>query len=112
MQMRNIHIGSLIKEQFEKKMESDKHFNKTVFANMIHVHRSTIYPMFEHKSIDIDLLMRISEALGYDFIKEVYSEKQDENECKPIIEVEVSKRQLQQLESSDNFFVVLKINKE
>ena len=107
MQMKNIHIGSLIKEQFEKKMESDKHFNKTAFANMIHVHRSTIYPMFDHKSIDIDLLMRISEALDYDFIKKVYSE----NECKPIIEVEVTKRQLQQLESSDNFLVVLKINK-
>ena len=33
---------------------------------------STVYDIFERKSIDIDLLISISEALQYDFIHEVY----------------------------------------
>ena len=109
--MKDIHIGSLIKEQFKKKMGRDKHFNKTVFAKLIHVHRSTIYPIFEQKSVDIELLIRISKALEYDFIKEVYlKEKSDKNECKVIIEI--TKQQLQQLQFSDTLLVLLKINEE
>lgn len=110
---KNIHIGSLIKEQFEEKMKKDKHFNKTVFAEQIHVHRSTIYPIFEQKSIDIELLIRISEALDYDFIREVYLEtKRDENESKTIIEVVITKQQLQQLEFSNDLRFLLKVNEE
>jgi hypothetical protein len=71
MSTKNIHIGSLIKEQFEEKLKRDKHISKTEFAELIHVHRSTIYPMFKQKSIDIELLIRISKALDYDFLKEV-----------------------------------------
>jgi plasmid maintenance system antidote protein VapI len=111
--MKNIHIGSLIKEQFEKKLKRDKHFNKTVFAKLIHVHRSTIYPIFEQKSIDIDLLIRISKALEYNFIEEVYLKKNnDEKECKVIIGVEITKQQLLQLDFPDTLLVLLKANEE
>jgi len=110
---KNIHIGSLIKEQFEEKMKKDKHFNKTVFAEQIHVHRSTIYPIFQQKSIDIELLIRIGEALDYDFIKEAYLEKKhDENECKTIVEVAITKQQLQQLEFSNSLQFLLRVNEE
>lgn len=113
LNMKDIHIGSLIKDQFEKKMERDKHFNKTVFAKLIHVHRTTIYPIFEQKTIDIELLIRISKALEYDFIKEVYlKEKNDENECKVIVGVEITKQQLRQLEFPDALLVLLKTKKE
>jgi plasmid maintenance system antidote protein VapI len=111
--MKNIHIGSLIKEQFEKKIKRDKRFNKTVFAKLIHVHRSTIYPIFEQKSIDIDLLIRISKALDYNFIEEIYLKKSnDEKECKVIIGVEITKQQLLQLEFPDTLLVLLKANEE
>ena len=115
--MKNIHIGSLIKEQFKEKMKTNKHFNKTVFAEQIHVHRATVYLIFEQKSIDIDLLRRIGKVLDYDFIKEVYlekeqDEKQDENESETTIEVELTKLQLQQLELSDNLHILLKVNKK
>ena len=111
----NIHIGSLIKKKFEEKMEKDKHFNKVVFAEQIIVHRATIYSIFKQETIDIGLLMRISKALDYDFIKEAYKavyaeEKQEEN--KTIIEIEITKQQLQQLECSDNLLFSLKVNKE
>lgn len=47
--MKDIHIGSLIKEQFEKKRKRDKHFSITEFAKQIFVHRSTVYQIFEQK---------------------------------------------------------------
>lgn len=94
-------------------MKRDKHFNKTIFANLIHVHRTTIYPIFEQKSIDIELLIRISKALEYDFIKEIYlNEKNNENESKVIVGVEITKRQLRQHEFPDTLLTLLKINTE
>jgi hypothetical protein len=69
--------------------------------------------MFKQKSIDIELLIRISKALDYDFLKEVYLDKtQNENESKIIIGVEITKQQLQQLEFPDNLLVLLKKNQE
>lgn len=109
--MKNIHIGSLIKERFEEKSKRDKNFNKTVFAKQIHVHRSTIYVIFEQKSIDIELLMRISKALDFDFINEVYlSKSSDESDCKIILGIEITKQQLQQLELPAGYLRLLKIN--
>lgn len=42
------------------------------FARKIHHARSTVYDIFKRKSIDIDLLLKISEVLEYDFIENVY----------------------------------------
>jgi plasmid maintenance system antidote protein VapI len=84
-----------------------------VFAKSIHVHRSTIYLIFEQKSIDIDLLIRISKSLDYNFIEEIYLKKNnDEKESKVIIGVEITKQQLLQFEFPDTLLVLLKVNEE
>ena len=40
----------------------------TWFANAIHYDRSNVYKMLKHETIDLVLLMRISELLNYDFL--------------------------------------------
>jgi len=44
----------------------------TEFANKINRERTTVYDIFERKSIDIELLIQISQVLDYDFIREFY----------------------------------------
>ena len=44
---------------------------------MLEVHRPRIYSIFESKTIDTDLLCKISDALHYDFLSEVYLKKRD-----------------------------------
>ncbi|MDR0368687.1 MAG: helix-turn-helix transcriptional regulator [Bacteroidales bacterium] len=65
MRYRNIYIGRLIKQQFEQ-----KNISIAQFAKAIHCSRASIYNIFEAKSIDIDKLILISEALDYNFLEE------------------------------------------
>jgi len=67
MDLNNIHIGKIIKEKW-----IEKSMTVTEFAQSIGRERTTIYDIFERKSIDIELLIKISQALDYDFIHEVY----------------------------------------
>jgi len=68
--MKDTHLGKLIKEKFEEKQQVDKYFSKSTFARQIHVHRTTVYQLFEQRSLDIELLVRISKALDYNFVEE------------------------------------------
>ena len=54
-EQKEIHIGSLIKEKMEERGLS-----------------VSAYKIFKRSSIDVDLLLRISEVLAYDFLREVY----------------------------------------
>ena len=65
--MKDIHIGSIIKKVFDAKQ-----ITITEFANRINRERTTVYDIFQRKSIDTDLLLKISEVLDYDFLREVY----------------------------------------
>ena len=58
------------------------------FARRIGRERTTVYDIFERKSIDIDLLIAISKALDYDFINEVYFAKKSET-SKMLITIEI-----------------------
>lgn len=69
--MKNIHIGKLIKERLKEKAD----MTVSEFAKRINRTHSTVYDIFDRKSIDIDLLLKISEVLQYDFIKNVYLEQ-------------------------------------
>ncbi len=64
-----MHIGQLIKEQMEAQ-------DKTVswLARELAYCRTNIYKIFDKKSIDTDLLLRICTLLKYDFFA-VYSEE-------------------------------------
>lgn len=57
-----IHIGKLIEEEL-------RHQERTVswFARKLFCDRTNVYDIFRRKSIDTELLMRISKILDYDF---------------------------------------------
>ena len=67
-EQKEIHIGSLIKEKME-----ERGLSVSDFAHALHYERTNIYKIFKRSSIDVDLLLRISEVLAYDFLREVYS---------------------------------------
>lgn len=65
----NIHIGSLIKEQFDKR-------GCTVawLARQLNCDRTNIYGIFQRETIDIKRLYEISQVLDYDFFAILQSE--------------------------------------
>lgn len=64
---KDIYIGKLIQQKVE-----EHHLTYSEFARMIHCSRTTLYSIFNSKSIDTERLLHISRVLGYDFIGEVY----------------------------------------
>lgn len=64
-----IHIGGLIRTELTRQ-------DKTVvwLADQLAIHRPNCYRILRGKSIDTDLLMRISNAMRHDFFAE-YSKK-------------------------------------
>ena len=101
-----IHIGSIIKQKVEENSLTVKEF-----ADRINCERTTAYHIFRQKSIDIEKLMEISEALNYNFITEVYL-KQNDKITQPaktvFIAVEVGSDFLQHLTLPDDFIQLLK----
>lgn len=71
---KDVHIGELIKEKLK-----ESHLSIAEFANTIHKTRPTIYDIFSRKSIDIDLLIDISNALHFDFMAYAYYDNTDLN---------------------------------
>lgn len=102
--MKNIHIGKLIKEKFE-----EKNLSKAEFARRINIHRSTVYLLFEQKSIDIELLLNISNVLEYNFIEEVYLKRhkpKDKNTV--IVGIEIDRAQLRKFDLPEEFIKLSK----
>ena len=64
---KDVHIGHEI-----ERVLHERGITVTDFAARICCHRKNVYDIFRRKSIDIDHLIRISEALGYDFIQNCY----------------------------------------
>jgi len=75
-----IHIGKKIQLVFNQ-----SGLTVSQFARMIDVHRPRIYLIFESKTIEIDMLCKISDALHYDFISEFYIKRRDKNNQNPNI---------------------------
>jgi predicted transcriptional regulator len=67
--LRSVHIGALIEQKVRESM------NISGFANILNCERKTVYGIFKQQSIDIDLLMKISEILDFDFIQTYYVKK-------------------------------------
>jgi len=53
----NIHIGKIIKEVFETRNLSIQEFSE-----LLNYERTNIYSIFNRKSIDIDVLLKISKC--------------------------------------------------
>jgi len=95
----NIHIGSII-----KKILTEKSMTIAEFARKINRERQTVYDIFERKSMDIDLLIKISDALDYDFIHEVYFPKNaDTISSKIFIAIEIEEREIEKLKLPEEF---------
>jgi len=103
--MKDIYIGQIIKQ---KVLESSISIQE--FADMINCDRTTVYDIFKRKSIDTERLIRISHALNFDFVNEIYF-KQNVLPPKPktiFIAIEVDKEILQQLNLPDYFTKLIK----
>ena len=57
------HIGNMIQAQLKEQGRT-----MTWFADAIHCDRSNVYKMLRRETIDLILLMKISELLNYDFL--------------------------------------------
>ncbi|MCL2289522.1 MAG: helix-turn-helix domain-containing protein [Bacteroidetes bacterium] len=73
-----IHIGKKIQFVFNQ-----SGLAISQFARMLGVHRPRIYNIFESKTIDTDLLCKISDVLHYDFLTEVYLKKREVDNQNP-----------------------------
>jgi transcriptional regulator with XRE-family HTH domain len=62
-----IHIGKRIKEVLKQKRISVNQLAKSISHS-----RCTVYDIFNRKSVDTELLIHISHALDYNFLREEY----------------------------------------
>jgi len=104
MDLNNIHIGNIIKEKL-----NEKSMTITDLARKINRDRTTIYDIFERKSIDIELLIKISDILDYDFIHEIYFPQKNMNTQKILIAVEIGKNEIERLNLPEEFVRFVKI---
>ena len=67
--MKKVHIGQLIHEELLRQ-------GRTVIwlAKQIYCEKSNIYKLFKRESIEIAQLMKISEVLNHNFLKDCYEE--------------------------------------
>ncbi|MDR1348881.1 MAG: helix-turn-helix domain-containing protein [Prevotellaceae bacterium] len=68
MKSDKIHIGSIIKQKVKQRSLS-----VTEFARRINLSRGAVYNIYESASVDVQLLQKISDVLGYDFIENHYT---------------------------------------
>lgn len=104
--MKNIHIGSIIRQKVEESPLTIKEF-----ADKINCERTTVYHIFKQKSIDIEKLMKISEVLNFNFISEVYMKQTDKIPHPPpkfFIAAEIDPDSLEQLTLPDGFVQLIK----
>ena len=99
-----IDIGKLIKQKFD-----EKSMTKEEFAAKINRERSTVYGIFDRKSIDIVLLIDISKALDYDFIRNVYYGEQTSPTI--YIAVKTNEDEMKKIDLSDDFIRLVKPQK-
>ena len=67
--MKDIHIGSMIQNELLRQGRTVNWFAKSIYCE-----KSNVYKMFKRKSLDLVQLMRISEVLDHNFLKDCYVE--------------------------------------
>lgn len=67
--MKDVHIGEMIHQELVKQ-------GRTVnwFAKGIYCEKSNVYKMFKRKSIDLDQLIKVSQVLNHNFLRDCYEE--------------------------------------
>ena len=64
---KDVHVGRMIQCELERQGRSVAWLAKSIYCE-----KSNIYKLFRRESIGIDQLMRISEAMEHDFLKDCY----------------------------------------
>ena len=105
--LNKIHIGTIIKEVMEERGVS-----AAELAAKICCDRTTIYDIFLRKSINMDQLLMISDALDYDFIHKVYFPETNQNyfSKKVLLAVEIDCELLKNIDLPQNAFRLLEIS--
>ncbi len=62
----DFHLGHLIRQELEKQQRT-----VTWLAAQINCDRSNIYDIFDRRFVNIEILTRISRALGHNFFKDL-----------------------------------------
>jgi|GEM_PF-5612780 len=102
--IKKIHIGELIDAKLR-----DKKMSYAEFARLINVDRTTVYNIVRSKSIDIDRLLLISKVLNYNFIEEVYLERQVNQK---VIEFVVPESELLDIDKITSIKIVIETNRD
>jgi len=102
--IRNIHIGKIIRKKL-----AEKSMTVTEFADRIHKERTTVYDIFERKSIDTELLIEISKVLDYDFLHNVYYE--EEPSPTVFIAIKTNEDEIKNIDLPEGFIRLLKNKK-
>ncbi|MDD3522331.1 MAG: helix-turn-helix transcriptional regulator [Bacteroidales bacterium] len=87
--MVNVFIGSIIRQKVK-----ERKLTVSEFAKSINRSRTTVYDIFNRKSIDVDLLLTISKALDFDFLSEIYLVKKDNSAKKCYLAIEIDPSEL------------------
>jgi len=71
--MNNVNIGELIHAEMVRQ-------NRTVnwLAKEIYCEKSNVYKLFRRKSSDLAQVMRISEVLGHNFLRDCFTEEDED----------------------------------
>ena len=67
--MKDVHIGQMIQEELIQQGRTVNWLAKGVYCE-----KSNVYKMFKRKSIDMAQLMKVSEVLNHNFLKDCYEE--------------------------------------
>ena len=101
--IRDIHIGTIIQEKL-----TEKSMTITGLADKINRERTTVHDIFKRKSIDTELLIEISKALDYDFIRKLYYD--EETSPTVYVAIKTSKEEINKMNLSDEFIYLIKQN--
>lgn len=75
MELKTIHLGTMIKKELKAQGRS-----VSWLARTIHMERTSIYKIFDRDSVDICLLIRISIVMNHDFFKDISNKIHDNYE--------------------------------
>lgn len=64
---KDLHLGHMIQSELERQGRSASWLAKSIYCE-----RSNIYKLFQRESISVEQLMKISEVLNHDFLKDCY----------------------------------------
>jgi transcriptional regulator with XRE-family HTH domain len=99
MLRKDIHIGSIIQKILKKRQ-----MKIVSFASELGCDRTRIYSIFQNKSIDVDLLVRISKILNYNFLLEYFENDKPHKDYIIIAEVDNSK--IEELKSNPSVKII------